>query len=212
MRDNQTAPDLLTFRTQSWRIRMQRRAILASVYSKQDVYLEKESLRAYLAEYSGIARFHENFHSLKGVSVRRMREKERRGREVLSPKGARNSLLRSFALTHPRSPARSLFRLRARGPFNFTLPSSGLDLIALSYSHTTVTYSCDRTEKRPTWRYSGLVGEKKARKNESSFVPSTRFVSRDGKRTLSRLREFARVQLLQQNIFRWDRHILITLY
>jgi len=134
----------------------------------------RKSLRAYLAEYSGIARFHGNFHSLKRVSVR-VKEKERREGSSLAERC--QEFITALVRFLTRSLTRSLFRLQARDPFNFTLPSSGLDLIALSYSHTIVTYSCDWTEKTDVAIFR--IDEKKKARVESSFVPSTRFVSRD---------------------------------
>lgn len=100
---------------------MRRHAIPALVYSKRDLPTPRKSLEAYVAEYSAIAWFHENFHSLRKF-----------------PFGERSSRAKRCVGIHyhPRPFALSFvcFVLElAGGPSNFTLPSSGLKPISFAF-------------------------------------------------------------------------------
>lgn len=131
----------------------------------------RKSLRAYIAEYSGIAWFHENFHSLRKF-----------------PFGERSSLAKRCAGIHyrPRSLVLSLvcFVLElAGGLSNFTLPSSGLKPISF-------TFYCDlqlrSVEKDDIKRYSGLT-EKNEVQGFVWTVNTLRFMELLEKRTLRQI-------------------------
>jgi len=97
-----------------------------------------KSLGAYRAEYSGIARFRGNFHSLGEFPfLDGEREGERRGGKFPCRKmsGIHYSAL-------------SLVLKLDSGPFNFTLPSFGLKLIAVSFSHSVAACNCVQTSRR----------------------------------------------------------------
>lgn len=129
------------------------------MYSKRDVL--RRRVGAYV-EYSAIARFRENFHSLREFPF--------------LEEGGISSCRKVSRIHYGALCSVVCFVLKLdSGPFNFTLPSSGLKLIA----HLVFAFYRDsRVRSTKNGRHSDIPEEKKAR-SETSFGACTRFVSWD---------------------------------